>query len=112
MGCFGALGNTSQNRLDRVLRISGKVIGASQEPLSDVYKKRVRKKGEQIAFDITHTLNDQVSTSIAPYPPGPGIKLSHSNLREQHLVLCQHPLNYLTLLKFVFVFMWIYPGIT
>lgn len=64
--CFGALGNNSQNPLNRVIQFSGKIIGESQEPLSDIYKKTSEEEGGQIALDIMHTIHDQSS----PLPSG------------------------------------------
>ena len=47
VGWFGALGNTSLNPLNRIIRISGKVIGASQDPSVTFTKKEGGRRGNK-----------------------------------------------------------------
>ena len=54
---FGVMRAINRNPLDRVVRISGKIIGMDQEPLSSIHKKRTIKKASQIYEDNTHTLH-------------------------------------------------------
>ena len=54
---FGVTRAINRNPLDRVVRISGKIIGRNQETLSNIHKKRTINKASQITQDNTHTLH-------------------------------------------------------
>lgn len=43
-GGFGALGNTSQNPMNEIIKISRKVIEESHEPFSDISKKKMSEE--------------------------------------------------------------------
>ena len=42
--------------LNGVVNVCSKVIGAKQESLSELYERRVVKKGKQISCDASHVL--------------------------------------------------------
>ena len=53
---FGGLSVKNKNVLERVVRVSGKVIGKEQESLSKLYERRAIQKAKAIAMDSTHVL--------------------------------------------------------
>ena len=53
---FGSLSVHEKNVLNGVVKVCSKVVGVSQPCLSELYDKRVVKKGRQIANDCTHVL--------------------------------------------------------
>ena len=53
---FGSLCVHEKNVLNGVVKVCSKVVGVSQPSLSELYDKRVVKKGRQIANDCTHVL--------------------------------------------------------
>lgn len=54
---FGSLSITHRNSLNKIVKLSNKIIGQEQEPLINIYNTQVKKKGSQIATDTTHTLH-------------------------------------------------------
>ncbi|KAJ8290914.1 hypothetical protein GJAV_G00019140 [Gymnothorax javanicus] len=54
---FGSLTLTHHNTLNRIIKISSKIIGLEQQSLTTIYNTRALKKGNQIASDPSHTLN-------------------------------------------------------
>ena len=58
---FGALSNINRNPLNRIIKLTSKIIGQQQESLINIYNKRTKQKSTQITLDITHTLHSQYS---------------------------------------------------
>lgn len=54
---FGVMSAINLNPLNRIVKISNKIIGREQESLSSIHKKWTVKKASQIAEDTTHTLH-------------------------------------------------------
>ena len=53
---FGGLSVANKNVLERVVRVSGKVIGERQCGMGELYERRVVRKGRAIAMDSSHVL--------------------------------------------------------
>ena len=53
---YGGLSVKNKNVLDRVVNVSGRVIGEKQESLSKLYERRVVRKAGAIARDSGHVL--------------------------------------------------------
>ena len=53
---FGGLTVKNKNVLERVVNVSGKVIGKKQLNLNELYERRVAKKARMIVRDSAHIL--------------------------------------------------------
>lgn len=58
---FGALSVTNKNRLTRLVRVAGKIIGLEQSQLHDIYSRRVTRKARQIMECPDHPLFKEFS---------------------------------------------------
>ena len=59
---YGGLSVSNKNVLERVVKVSSKVIGVRQTGLNELYEKRVKVKGEGIARDNSHVLAQYYDT--------------------------------------------------
>ncbi len=70
---FQSLNSNNKNILSRVVKVCSKIIGTVQEPLQDMYNKRVYKKAKSILSDSSHPLHQQFellpSGSLYRLPP-------------------------------------------
>ena len=56
---FGNISMKNKNKLKSVVRQGGKIVGAEQYSLDDLYLVAVRRKALAIVKDSTHPLNGQ-----------------------------------------------------
>ena len=55
----GSLGVKSKNALDRVVNVCSKIVGVRQNGLSELFEKRVKRKGRKIVCDKKHMLSPE-----------------------------------------------------
>lgn len=56
---FGSLSEVSKCHLNKIIRVSGKIVGRPQTPLGTIFERHALKKAQLISSDSTHILQDQ-----------------------------------------------------